>query len=232
MFINKSEQLKQRNNFILLFAGLLLLIGLLVIYREGITWFTTSKWSHISIFSWISISVIFIFALVLQYYFIMLMRYSFFKYLVLWFIPIAWLFNNGLVALHRFFDWTTDIVSPTGWVPVGELIGWLLSAVYAPMLVGGGIVVAIIDSNGSMLTQACYYAGIALDVADISGWNIISYVMNFISVAWDMVSNSFVQQVMSERAMNRSFLDFSLSSIFSLPYWVLSIGYSFTCILI
>jgi hypothetical protein len=47
-----------------------------------------------------------------------------------------------------------------------------------------------------------------------------------------LLSNSFMQQVVSERMMNRSLLDFSLSSTFSLPYWVLSIGYSFTCIVI
>jgi hypothetical protein len=230
--MDKKEQLIKRNNFILLFAGLFLVIGLLLIYREGLVWFTATKWSHVSVMRWISIGVILSVSLALQYYFFILLRYSFFKYLVLWLIPAIWLFNNGLVALHRFFDWTTDIVSPAGWVPIGELLGWLLSAVYAPVLVGGGTVVAIIDSGGSMLTEACYYAGIAMDVAGVSGWNIISYSMNFINVIWDLLSNSFVQEVMKERAMNRSFVDFSLSSIFSLPYWVLSIGYSFTCLII
>ncbi|MCZ6803926.1 MAG: hypothetical protein O7D86_08350 [Proteobacteria bacterium] len=134
--------------------------------------------------------------------------------------------------MHRFFDWTTDIVSPAGWIPLGELFGWLLSAAFLPVLVCGGTIVAIIDSSGSMLTQACYYAGIALYVAGISPWNIISYSMNFVSVMWDLLSNSFVQQVVSERAMNRAFPDFSLSSTFGLPYRVLSIGYSFTCIVI
>ncbi len=230
--MDKKQQLEKRNNIILLCAAIFLVIGLLVIYREGLTWFTATKWSRISIVRWISISVILSIALVLQYYFFMLLRYSFIKYLVLWFIPIIWLFNNGLVALHRFFDWTTDIVSPAGWITLGEFIGWMLSAVFFPVLIGGGTVIAIIDSSGSMLTQACYYAGIALDIADVSGWNIISYVMNYINVILDMLSNSFVQEVIKERATNRSFMDFSLSSIFSLPYWVLSVGYSFTCILI
>jgi hypothetical protein len=229
--MDKKEQIEKRNNIIILITGIFLVIGLLVIYREGITWFTATKWSHVSVASWIGIGVILSVSLLLQYYFLMLLRYSFIKYIVLWFVPLMWLFNNSLVAMHRFFDWTTDIVSPAGWSPIGELLGWMLSAVYLPMLVGGGAIVAIIDSSGSMLTQACYYAGIALDVADVSGWNIISYSMNFISVTWDLLSNSFVQQVITERLTNRPFLDFSLSSVFSLPYWVLSIGYSFVCIL-
>lgn len=230
--MDKIDQRKRRNNIILLFVGIILVVGLLFIYREGLTWFTSTKWSHISVAGWISIGVIFSVSLLLQYYFFLLLRYSFFKYLVLWFIPIAWLFNNGLVAMHRFLDWTTDIASPAGWIPLGELLGWLLSAVFFPVLVAGGAMVAIIDSSGSMLTQACYYAGIALDVAGVSPWNFIDYSMNYISVVWDMLSNSFVQQILAERPVNRSFLDFSLSSTFALPYWVLSIGYSFTCIII
>jgi len=230
--MDKKDQLERRNNFFFLFSGIVLVVGLLIIYREGLTWFTTTTWSHVSVASWISIGIIFSVSLVLQYYFFMLLRYSFVKYLVLWFIPIIWLFNNGLVAMHRFLDWTTDIISPVGWIPLGELLGWLLSAVFLPVLVCGGAIVAIIDSVSPMLTQACYYAGIALDVAGISPWNIISYSMNYISVMWDLISNSFIQQVVSERAMNQSFLDFSLFSTFGLPYWVLSIGYSFTCIVI
>jgi hypothetical protein len=230
--MDKKEQREKRANILLLITGCLLVVGLLLIYREGVTWFSSTRWLDVSIVSWVSIGAILGIALVLQYYFLMLLRYSFFKYLVLWFIPIAWLFNNGLVAMHRFLDWTTDIISPAGWIPLGELLGWLLSAVFFPVLVAGGAIVAIIDSSSSMLTQACYYAGIALDVAGISPWNVIDYSMNFISVIWDLLSNSFMQQVVSERMMNRSLLDFSLSSTFSLPYWVLSIGYSFTCIVI
>ncbi len=230
--MNKKEQLEKRNNIILLLVGFFLVIGLLVIYREGVTWFTLTKWPYVSVASWISIGVIFSVSLALQYYFLMLLRYSFFKYIILWFIPIIWLFNNGLVVMHRFFDWTTDIVSPTGWLPLGELLGWLLSAIFLPILVGGGAVVAIIDASGTMLTQACYYAGIALDVAGVSSSDIISYSINFINITWDLLSNSFVQQVISEKSMSRPFMDFSLSSVFSLPYWVLSIGYSFTCLII
>jgi hypothetical protein len=230
--MDRKQQIEKRNNFLHLLAGIFLVIGLLFIYRDGLAWFELTKWSKISIVNWLGISVVLIFALVLQYYFLILLRYSFIKYLILWFIPICWLLNNGLVAMHRFLGWTSEIANPVGWIPIGELLGWMLSAIFFPVLVGGGIVVAIVDASGSMLTQACYYAGIAMDVTGLSGWNIISYSMNFINVIWDLLSNSFFQEVMKERAINRSFLDFSLSSIFSLPYWVLSIGYSFACILI
>ncbi len=230
--MDKKQQREQRINYSLLIAGCLIVIGLLLIYREGLVWFSSARWSAVSVINWFSISVVMGIALVLQYYFFMLLRYSVLKYFVLWFIPIMWLFNNGIVAMHRFLDWTTDIVSPVGWIPLGDLLGWLLSAVYLPLLVASGVVVAIIDSSSSMLTQACYYAGIAMDVVDVSPWNIVSYCMNYISVLWDLISNSFVQEIAAHHTSSRPFLEFNLSNTFSLSYWVFSIGYSLTCIII
>ena len=230
--MDKIEQREKRNNIIFLFIGVVLVIGLLLIYREGLTWFSATQWSKVSIISWVSIGITLGIALVLQYYFLMLLRYSAVKYIVLWFIPIAWLFNNGLVAMHRFLHWTTDIVSPAAWLPLGDLLGWLLSAVYLPLLIGSGVIIGIIDSSSSMLTQACYYAGIAMEVAGISPASIISYSMNLFSVYWDLISNSFVQEIATESMRDRAFFEFNLSNMFSLPYWMLSIGYSFTCIVI
>ncbi|MFT5395317.1 MAG: hypothetical protein ACI85N_000501 [Gammaproteobacteria bacterium] len=230
--MDKIEQREKRSNMIFMLVGLILVIGLLLIYREGVVWFSSVRWSDVSIISWISISAILIAALAFQYFFLILLRYSVIKYFVLWFIPVIWMFNNGIVALHRFFDWTTDIISPAGWVPLGDLLGWLLSAVYFPLLIASGVVVAIIDSSSSMLSQACYYAGIAMDVANISPWNIVSYSMNYLSVLWDLLSNSFVQEIASLQTDNRQFLEFNLSNTFSLPYWVLSIGYSLSCIIV
>jgi hypothetical protein len=230
--MDKIEQREKRSNMIFMLVGLILVIGLLLIYREGVDWFSSVRWADVSIISWVSISAILGIALVVQYFFLILLRNSAIKYVVLWFIPIIWLFNNGIVALHRFFDWTTDIVSPAGWVPLGDLLGWLLSAVYFPLLIASGVVVAIIDSSSSMLSQACYYAGIAMDVANISPWNIVSYSMNYLSVLWDLLSNSFVQEIASLQTDNRQFLEFNLSNTFSLPYWVLSIGYSLSCIIV
>ncbi len=230
--MDKLEQREQRINYSLLITGCLLVIGLLLLYREGLVWFTSARWSSVSVISWISISVVMGLALVMQYFFFMLLRYSVLKYFVLWFIPVMWLFNNGIVAMHRFLDWTTDIISPVGWIPLGDLFGWLLSAVYLPLLVGSGVVIAIIDSSSSMLSQACYYAGIAIDVIDICPWNIVSYCMNYISVIWDLISNSFVQEIAALHTSNRPFLEFNLSNTFSLPYWILSIGYSLSCIIV
>ena len=230
--MDKKEQREKRTNFILLGIACLLVVGLLLIYREGLTWFSSTRWSDVSVLRWVAIGSIIILSLLVQYYFFLLLRYSFFKYLVLWFIPIAWLFNNGIVAMHRFLDWTTDIISPAGWIPLGDLLGWLLSAVFFPVLVGGGAVVAIIDSSSSMLTQACYYAGIAMDVASVSPSNIFSYSLKIINVFWDVTSNAFVQEVFANIGNDRSLLSFNLSHTFALPYWILSIGYSFTCIVI
>jgi len=230
--MDKIEQREKRSNIIIMFVGVALVIGLLLINREGLTWFSSVRWSEVSIISWILISSILAAALVFQYFFLMLLRHSVIKYLILWFIPIIWLFNNGIVALHRFFDWTTDIVAPAGWVPLGDLLGWLLTAVYSPLLLASGVVVATIDSSSAMLSQNCYYAGIAMDVANISPWNIVSYSLNYLSVLWDLLSNSFVQEIASLQTDNRQFLEFNLSNTLSLPYWVLSIGYSVTCIII
>ena len=230
--MDSKDQIEKRNNIILVLSGIILVVGLLLTYREGLSWFSLTRWSQVSILSWVSIIAISTTSLVLQYCFLMLLRYSSLKYLVLWFIPIIWLINNGIVAMHRFLDWTTDIISHAGWIPLGDLLGRLLSAVFSPLLVGSGAIVAIIDSSSSMLTQACYYAGIALDVAGITPGNIVAYSLNHLSVFWDLVSNSFVQEIAANGMKDRAFLDFDLSSTFSLPYWVLSIGYSCACIVI
>ncbi len=230
--MNSKDQIEKRNNIILILHGIILVFSLLFIYREGLSWFVSTRWSQASVFSWGSIIAIFIVSMVLQYYFIMLLRYSLLKYLVLWFIPIIWLVNNGIMAMHNFLHWTTDIISPTGWVPLTTLLGWLLSAVFSPLLVGGGFIVAIIDSSGPMLTQACYYVGMVLDVAGITSGNIGAYNLNHLGVLWDLVSNSFVHEITTNSVNDRTFWDFNLSSTFSLPYWVFGIGYSFACIAI
>jgi hypothetical protein len=230
--MDKKEQREKRTNIILTMTGCLLVIGLLFIYREGLVWFTSARWSDVSVISWVSISIIMTVASVLQYFFFLLLRYSVLKYFVLWFIPIIWLLNNGLVAIHRFLDWTTDILPPVGWIPLGDLLGWILSAVYLPILAASGVVIAIIDSSSAMLTQSCYYARIAMDVAGVSPWSIVSYTMNFLSVLWDLVSNSFMQEIAAQHMNSRELMEFNLSKTFSLPYWVLTIGYSLTCIIV
>lgn len=230
--MDKREQHERRSNIILVIIGIILALALIIIPRGGFSWFTSTSWSHVTVVKWAFVAVTLGVSLVLQYYFLILLRYSFLKYLVLWFLPIIWIFNNGLVAMHRFLDWTTDIQSPVGWMPITDLLSWLLGAVFSPSLIGFGVIAAIIDSSGAMLTQACYYAGIAMDVSGISSWHVIDYGMNFISVLWDLISNSFVQEVIKESSQTRSFFDLSLSGTFSLPNWLVSIGYSFACVVL
>ena len=230
--MDKKEIREKKLNLILVAIGIILALVLIIIPRGGLSSITSTNWSDISLLKWILIAGAFFIALVLQYYLLLLLRYSFLKYLVLWMIPIIWVFSNGLVAMHRFLDWTTDIVSPAGWLPITDLISWILGAVFLPSLIGCGIIAAMIDTSVNALSQACYYANIAMDVANISPWNFIDYSMNFISVLWDLISNSFVQEVIKERSAQRSFFDISFSDAFSLPQWIVDIGYSFTCLII
>jgi hypothetical protein len=230
--MDKKEKREKRNNIIIVFLGVALVIGLILFTRGGLGWFTDTSWSKVSVIKWVSIAVVLCVSLVLQFYFLLLLRYSSFMFLVLWLIPIIWVFNNGLVAIHLFLEWTADYVSPTGWIPVGDLISWMFGAVYFPLLIGAGTIVALIDSSSVMLTQACYYAGIAIDAAGISPWNIIDYGLNFISVFWDLISDSFVKELALDNIKNRSLWDFNLTGAFSLPNWFFSASYSFTCMVV
>lgn len=230
--MNRTEEIKKRNNIIYLLFGYILVLTLLIVFREGIYWFKSTQWSAVSTLSWVSISIVLILFSVLQYYFILLLRYSFIKYIVIYIIPIVWLVNNGLAGMHRFMDYTNEVTSSAVWVPIGDLLGWLLGVIYFPLLVGSGVIIAVIDSSGSMLTQACYYIGIAIDVTGISSSSIFSYSVNVLNIILDMLSNTFVQNVMNEIGNNRSIINFNLSNILSLPYWFLNIGYNISCIFV
>jgi hypothetical protein len=230
--MDKKEKCEKRNNIIIVFLGVVLVIGLIIFTRGGLGWFTDTSWSKVSNIKWVSIAVVLCVSLVLQFYFLLLLRYSSLKFLVLWLIPIIWVFNNGLVAVHLFLEWTADYVSPTGWIPVGDLISWMFGAVYFPLLIGAGTIVALIDSSSLMLTQACYYAGIAVDAAGISPGDIIDYGLNFISVFWDLISDSFVKELALDNIKNRSLWDFNLTGVSSLPNWFFSASYSFTCMVV
>jgi hypothetical protein len=230
--MDKKDKREKLNNIIIVFFGVVLVIGLLIFTRGGLSWFTDTSWSKVSNIKWVSIAVVLCVSLVLQFYFLLLLRYSSLKFLVLWLIPIIWVVNNGLAAVHLFLEWTADYVSPAGWIPVGDLISWMFGAVYFPLLIGAGMIVALIDSSSFMLTQACYYAGIAVDAAGISPRDIIDYGFNFISVFWDLISDSFVKELALDNIKNRSLWDFNLTGISSLPNWFFSVSYSFTCMVV
>jgi len=229
--INKQETREFRVNIAIVITGIALVIGLIIYSRGGAGWFTTTAWSQVSILKWIVIVVTLGITIVLQYYLLMLLRHSLVKYLVFGLLPAIWLFINGLTAIQRLFESAAEDTFLTGWIPITDLMGWLLGAVYIPVLVGGGIVVAIIESGSLLLSQACQIAGMVLDVTGTSLWGFVTDVVKFIGVFFDLLGNSFLQEIAMENLRNRSFFDFSLTGIFSLPQWFYSIGYSFTCII-
>lgn len=229
--INKTETRDIKINIAVVITGIALVIGLIIYSRGGVSWFTNAAWSQVSIVKWIVIVVTIGIALVLQYYFLLLLRYSFAKYLVFWLLPIIWLVNNGLVVISRLFESAAEQTFLTGWIPITDLIGWLMGVVYVPLLVVGGIVVALIDSGSIFLAQICNIAGIALDITGTSFGELISAGYRFIRVFLDLLGNSFLQEFVTENLRNRSFFDFSVSGIFGFPHWFYSAGYSFTCII-
>lgn len=226
--INKTEKREWQQNIALVTAGIVLM-GVIVIISRGETWFTAAAWSKISVVQWVVLGVILSIALVLQYYFLMLLRHSFWKYL-LWLLPVIWLYNNGMVGIQRLFDSEAGMTL-TGWIPITDLFGWLMAAVYWPLFTAGGAATSIIDSNAFRLSQACYYAHIALDAAGVSPGDIVGHVLNHLSVFWNMVSDSFVKQVTMAYSHNRSFFDFSMAGAFGLPHWFFSLGYNFSCVI-
>ena len=229
--IDKRERREKWTNLALVVAGLALAIGIIIYSRWGLSWFTETAWAKVSILKWLSVVIILSITLVLQYYFLMLLRHSIVKYLVLWLLPIIWLFNNGLVALHRLFESAANETLLTGWIPVTDLIGWLVGVVFFPSFIGGGTIVGIIDSGGSFMSQVCSIGGMAMNVTGTSVWDILSHVPKFMGVFWDQVVNSFANAVFPENFKNRSFFDLTLDGVISLPHWFYSAGYSLTCII-
>lgn len=228
--MDKIDQRKQRNIYILFGLGLLLALTILVVDRDGLSWFGQVAWSGISWLQWLSLAILLIVALLTQYFLLLLLHFSRFKYLVLAVIPIVWLLNNGIIAMSRFLDWTTDIGATIGWLSFTDLISWMGAAVYFPVLLGTGAMAAIIDANASMLSEACYYARMALDVAGVSPWQLIDFGMNILSITWDLVANSFSQEVIMQTSDTDSLFAFSLQGLMSMPGWISSTGYNLACL--
>ena len=225
--INEDEIREWRQNIMLITAGIVL-VGIILLISRGDTWFTATAWSKVSIVQWGITAAICIVALLLQYIYLRLLRHSIWKY-SLWILLAIWAYNNGMVGIQRLFDQDAGLTL-TGWIPVTDLLGWLMAAVFWPLFIAGGSVTAIIDSGSFLFTQPCHYARLALDAAGIASGDIVGYVLNHLSVFWDLVSDSFVRQVMDVYSHNRSFLDFSVSGAFGLPHWFYSLGYSCSCL--
>lgn len=225
--INKSEKRAWQQTLALLAAGFVLTAILVLISRGG-SWFTATAWAKVSAVKWIAAAVIFTAAALLQYYFLMLLRHSFWKH-VLWLLPAVWLYNNGMVGIQRLFDSETGMAL-TGWIPVTDLLGWLMAALFWPLFIAGGAVTAIADSGGLVFTQSCQYGRLALDAAGLSAGDVIGHVLNYFSVYWNLITDSFVHQVTSGYSHERSFWDFSVAGAFGLPHWFLSLGYNLSCL--
>ena len=229
--MDKREIREKWINIALVITGLALVVCLIIYSRWGLGWFTETAWSRVSILKWIAAGVILTIAVILQYYFLMLLRHSIVKYLVLWLVPIIWLFNNGLVALHRLFESAADATTLTGWIPITDLAGWLLGAVFLPTLIGGGAIVGIIDSGGNFMPQVCSIAGLAMDATGTSFRDVLLHIQHFLGLFWDQVVHSFRQAVFPENLKDRSFFNLTLDGLLSLPHWFYSSGYSFSCII-
>ena len=215
-------------NTVLIIVGIVMVAGMLAMFRGGADWFNNIHWSKISVLKWIVLGVIGFIALLFQYYLLLLFRYSFLKHLF-WFLPVLWLVNNGLIVIGRFID-SEYHRAVTDWIPLTDLFGWLISLVYFPLLVGGGAMSAIADSSGFVMSQACAYAHAVLETARVSNGSVVSFIAHHVGAFWDIITNSFKNQVAWENAGNRPFIDFTQNGLFRMPHWMLNLGYTFSCI--
>lgn len=212
----------------LIIMGVVVVAVIIMLTRGGVDWFTDSAWSKVSVGGWIAVAVIAAVALSLQYYLLILLRFRILRH-VFWLLPAIWLLHNGLLVIQRLMESEAG-EALTGWLPLTDLFGWLLSAVFLPLLAGGGAVAAIIDSGSIMPIQACQAANMALNAAGIGNQDIFSRLIDHFDVFWDLLSESFRRQVAMEYATSRPFLDFGASGFFNLPYWFFNCGYYFSCI--
>ena len=224
----KSEIRVRLENLVLIIVGILLVAGMLALFRGGLDWFSNTAWSRVSVLKWIVVGLIAFVALVFQYYLLLLLRYSLLKHLF-WLLPVLWLVNNGLIVVQNFIEGEYHRAL-SGWIPLTDLFGWLISVVYFPLLVGGGAMAAIADSSGFVMTQACAYAHAVLETASVSNGSVLSYIYGHIGAFWDILADSFKQQVAAGHAGSRHFLDFGQNGLFRLPHWLLTLGYTFSCI--
>ena len=229
--VDRVEKRKVYVNLALLAAGLLLVVFLIAYTRGGFSWFSNAVWSGLSWVKWVWLVVLLGGAGLLQYYLFSLLRYSIVRILVLWLLPLAWLFNNGLVAIQRLFEFTSDETFITGWVPLTDLLGWVLGAVFFPLLVAGGAAVAVVDSASVLFIDVCRVAGVLLDVTGNGFLEILSHVFRFLGNYAGLLFDSFSSDVLTDNLRNRPFWEFSLKGVFRLSNWLFSAGYNLSCIM-
>ena len=66
--MDKIRHREKQSNIIIMFVGVVLVIGLLLINREGLTWFSSLRWKEVSTISRVSIISILTVGLILQYF--------------------------------------------------------------------------------------------------------------------------------------------------------------------
>jgi hypothetical protein len=224
----KSELLVRLENTVLIIVGIVMVAGMLALYRGGMDWFTNIQWAKISVLKWVALGGIVLVTLVFQYYLLLLLRYSLLKHLF-WFLPVLWLVNNGLIVIERFIQGEYH-QAIGGYIPLTDLFGWLISLVYFPLLIGGGAISAIADSGGFVMTQACSYAHAVFEAARVSNGSVVSFIGHHVGAFWDILTDSFKKQVAWDYAGSRPFIDITQNGLFRMPNWMLNLGYTFSCI--
>lgn len=228
------ERIKRRERLMnhgLVLAGCVLATGLLFIYRSGLDWFRAGNWPGISPLEWLCMVLALGLALALQYHFLFLLRHGMLKYLVLWGIPVVWLFYNGLMGINLLLASSTDTAFTGAWLSPGDLIGFMAGAVFLPLLAGFGVIIAIVDSNSGLAALACHNADMALQLIGAMAANTISYGLHLAAVIWEQIANSFAQELSHYRNSGQTLTEISSANLTRFPYWIQNLGYTPACML-
>ena len=229
--MDQIERQERLLNHGLALTGCALAIGLLFLYRDGLDWFRASNWPGISLLEWLCMALALVLSLAFQYHFLLLLRHGMLKYLVLWGIPVAWLFYNGLMALNLLLASSTDTAFTGGWLSLGDLIGFVAGAVFLPLLAGFGVIIAIVDSNSGLAAPVCRNADISLRLMGITAANIISYGLHLAAVIWEQIANSFAGELSYYRNSAQTLTEISSANLTRFPYWIQNLGYTPACML-
>ena len=227
----RIERRERLLNHGLVLAGCALAIGLLFIYRGGLGWFRAGNWPGISPLEWLCMVLALGLALALQYHFLFLLRHGMLKYLVLWGIPLVWLFYNGLMGINLLLASSTDTAFTGSWLSPGDLIGFVAGAVFLPLLAGFGVIIAIVDSNSGLAALACHEADTTLQLIGAMAANTISYGLHLSAVIWEQIANSFAQLISYYRNSGQALTEINSANLTRFPYWIQSLGYTPACML-
>ena len=229
--MDRIERRERLLNHGLVLTGGALAIGLLFVYRGGLGWFRAGDWPGISLLEWLCMALALVLSLAFQYHLLLLLRHGLLKYLVLWGIPVAWLFYNGLMALNLLLASSTDTAFSGGWLSLGDLLGFVAGAVFLPLLAGFGVIIAMVDSSSGLAAPVCRNADISLQLMGITAANSISYGLHLAAVIWDQIAASFTQEWLYYRNSGQTLAEISSANLSRFPYWIQSLGYTPACML-